>query len=696
MTLEELRNVLRDCDVAVGGVELRALFGACDRDGEGTVDWADWLGLIRPPLSKRRLNGVRAAWYRVCGDATRAQARDVADRYDAASHPEVVSGRESKDAVFRLFLDAFDVGAEAPGIATVAEFEAYHTNLGATIASDDYFDQVLKVWQATPSEEPSVPVVETAKRAPTPLSVAAALRARGDRVREPAIIPTPAGGSSAATCTVKDALSRGIPRTRRGDGKLVKRSADLRDVVGVERLVLDVRRQLARHGPRGIIGLGRKLAAVDALGSGLVTMSQFKTAVRDVGFLDLTDAEVRLLFESQADTVGTVDIKEFLRVVRGDMSSKRKALVRKAFDVIDASRSGAVEPSDIAQRYDAGHHPDVVAGIRSADDVHAEFLETFDVGGDMDGKVTAREFEAYYANVSSTIDDDAHFELVVRNAWHVPGGDKRVLVSHADGSQSVARVRDDTGLELPRDADEVLRQLKAQGLDDAVAVTSAASSRQFDAPRTFREVSRTRAAGGGPKRGGPRSYGGKRVAPGGVFASQISLAHDSTVEPRGVAAPQTSPTNSVFHSALGPDMRERQPFCSTVSAAGRPAAEIMTSSDATLAVGSLGVALKRRDAQGVLARVRSRLRDLGARSVAGIARKFRIADIDRSKTVSAAEFAKIMNEASLDLDPTQVSALFAKFDREFGRLLVVLMLPVQATAAAPSTTKSSCARHAGP
>jgi len=39
-----------------------------------------------------------------------------------------------------------------------------------------------------------------------------------------------------------------------------------------------------------------------------------------------------------------------------------------------------------------------------------------------DGKVTQKEFEVYYKDVSASIDDDDYFELMIRNAWHLDGG----------------------------------------------------------------------------------------------------------------------------------------------------------------------------------------------------------------------------------------------------------------------------------
>lgn len=79
---------------------------------------------------------------------------------------------------------------------------------------------------------------------------------------------------------------------------------------------------------------------------------------------------------------------------------------------------------------------------------YSEFLSTFDTI-DADGVVTPSEFVKYYSNVSSSIDDDDYFELVIRNAWHISGGIgwaanttcRRVLVIHNDGRQTIEEVK---------------------------------------------------------------------------------------------------------------------------------------------------------------------------------------------------------------------------------------------------------------
>jgi hypothetical protein len=154
------------------------------------------------------------------------------------------------------------------------------------------------------------------------------------------------------------------------------------------------------------------------------------------------------------------------------MNERRKQLVGMAFSKMDKDGNGFIDPEDIIDTYDASKHPDVLAGKKSAEEVFREFLDTFDVGGEKDGKVTRNEFENYYSNVSSSIDDDDYFELMIRNAWHISGGEgwcansanRRVLVTHANGRQTVEEIKDDLGLKAD-DKAGMMRALRAQGVN---------------------------------------------------------------------------------------------------------------------------------------------------------------------------------------------------------------------------------------
>ncbi|KAF4146840.1 EF hand [Phytophthora infestans] len=238
-----------------------------------------------------------------------------------------------------------------------------------------------------------------------------------------------------------------------------------------------LRNSLYEHGAKGIRGLGRKFRIIDDDGNRSLSLDEFSKAVRE-HVLELSEKEVEELFRFiDTNNSGGVDFDEFLLAVRGELNERRTQLVLAAFKILDADGSGVVDLDDIKMKYSAKQHPDVLQGRKTEDKVLLEFLDTFD-GGEKDGKVHPSEFVRYYANVSASIDDDDYFELVIRNAWHISGGEgwsanttcRRVLVKHADGRHTIEEVKDDIGI-APGNVEAIRANLQAQGINDIQSVS---------------------------------------------------------------------------------------------------------------------------------------------------------------------------------------------------------------------------------
>jgi Ca2+-binding EF-hand superfamily protein len=210
---------------------------------------------------------------------------------------------------------------------------------------------------------------------------------------------------------------------------------------------------------------------MDDDGSKTLTLSEFKKGLREMN-IHLSEGEMRMLFEHfDSDGGGSIDFEEFIQGVRDPLTSRRLSLVKQAFAKIDIDGNGIVDAQEIATKYDASKHPEVISGKRTPADVLAEFLDTFDVGGVKDGMVTRQEFENYYANLGASIDNEDYFELMIRNAWHISGGqgqaantsNRRVLVTHADGRQTVEEMQNDLGAGNVGDSSGMLERLRQQG-----------------------------------------------------------------------------------------------------------------------------------------------------------------------------------------------------------------------------------------
>jgi len=169
------------------------------------------------------------------------------------------------------------------------------------------------------------------------------------------------------------------------------------------------------------------------------------------------------------DRDGCVDYDEYVRAVRGDMNDFRLGWVQRAFAIFDKDGSGVVNIDDISRAYDVSCHPQVRSGRISAQEAFAAFMNHYD--SNHDGTVSLDEFIESYNWVSASIDNDDYFELMIRNAWHISGGEGwsantsnlRVLVEHRDGSEEIVEIVDDLGLDK-NDQRAVMQKLTQQGV----------------------------------------------------------------------------------------------------------------------------------------------------------------------------------------------------------------------------------------
>ena len=288
------------------------------------------------------------------------------------------------------------------------------------------------------------------------------------------------------------------------------------------------------------------------------------------------------------------------------MNPRRRALVDMAYNVMDVDGSGTVDMTDMALAYDVSFHPDFIAKKKTKDQILREFLDVFD-DGEKDGVVTREEFAKYYSAISASIDNDDYFELMIRNAWRMSGGEgmaantanKRVLVTGADGSERVVEVRNEMGLKRG-DQKDLMGRLQKQGEQGISGLSLTGSVNNTSGGR----------AGGRP-----------------VLSS--------------VARAPTGPVSDA----------SKQPMTAGII---RHPAKASTVPSATVADEDHPLIEKLR--ASVIARG-------GGVGILNLGRKFRIMDDDNSKGLSLSEFRKGMREMCPGITDSDITSLFRVFDR---------------------------------
>jgi len=229
-------------------------------------------------------------------------------------------------------------------------------------------------------------------------------------------------------------------------------------------------------GVSSLKSLGLQFRLLDSDSSGSLTRSELDAGLDKFmrGFgVHLSKAEIDELFKLfDVDSSGTVTYDEFLKGIRGSMGPERIALVKLAFRQLDQRGAGIVTLEDIARVYDVSGNPLVKAGKLSKVDALKAFMSHWHLAHKKHtDDITEEDFLEYYDWVSASIDRDDYFELMIRNAWHIEGGEGwaantsnlRVLVTHEDGHQSIETIKNDLGLRRD-DIEGIKSRLRSQGI----------------------------------------------------------------------------------------------------------------------------------------------------------------------------------------------------------------------------------------
>jgi Ca2+-binding EF-hand superfamily protein/biotin operon repressor len=229
-------------------------------------------------------------------------------------------------------------------------------------------------------------------------------------------------------------------------------------------------------GVSSLKSLGLQFRLLDSDNGGTLNRSELELGLDKFmrGFgVHLAKAEVEELFKLfDVDNSGTITYDEFLKGIRGTMGPERVELVKLAFAQLDQRGKGYVTLEDIAHIYDVSGNPLVKAGKLSKVDAVKAFMSQWHLAHKKHtDDVTLDDFLEYYDWISASIDRDDYFELMIRNAWHIAGGEGwsantsnlRVLVTHEDGHQSIETINNDLGLRRD-DIEGIKSRLRSQGI----------------------------------------------------------------------------------------------------------------------------------------------------------------------------------------------------------------------------------------
>jgi len=487
---------LKKMGIKLSEQEAKYLFIAFDKNQDGMISLDEFIRNLIGQMNSRRTRVVLAAFKKFEADENgKVSTQSLIGTFNPKGSIRAGSSPNDEERLMRDFLATFGEQKNPSGVITKESFVAYYAAVSATVQHDEEFEaQVLKGWGV---DNPAAPRLATTERDwgvnGDPLAV---------EVMDPAttllatLNSTTKGynnthmtrrtlASAPNPSLLPDYLSTMKRDFRRFDDfEITTKTSQMQHRTqphpfkgsgndNVDRIRQKI---LARNEEEGFAGLRRSFHIMDKSNDNALTSEEVKAAFRRYR-VKTTDAEFETMWKYlDRNGDGKVTVGEFVRQIRGDfLNDRRINMIRIAFDRLDTDGSGVLTLSEIAVKYDVTDHPLFKSGEKSKEQLVQDFMSSWD--RDTNGRVLWEEWVEYYGDISASIDNDDYFELMIRNAWHISGGEgacqnttcRRVLAKFRDGSERVVQIEDDIGMRSD-DVEGMLARLRKQGYTNVMTI----------------------------------------------------------------------------------------------------------------------------------------------------------------------------------------------------------------------------------
>eukprot|EP00933_Yihiella_yeosuensis_P061302 TRINITY_DN64102_c0_g1_i1.p1 TRINITY_DN64102_c0_g1~~TRINITY_DN64102_c0_g1_i1.p1 ORF type:complete len:800 (+),score=167.86 TRINITY_DN64102_c0_g1_i1:355-2400(+) len=360
---------------------------------------------LKEEASAERRASIRQAFRRLGPESEGlVETSKIIQAYNTQRHPDVSDGSRSAEEVLQEFSDTlkdhigFRRGQRSYPTNLIAweEFEDYYKTINGCYLTDEEFCSMMsKVWDLNKIPDASV---ESRAALARPAAGAPAKSRAGLHHWQTNTLPISATHHKVESCTrAEDVLQR-------------------------------VRQHIARKGLRAAVEVVQHFYEADDDVDDQIDVYEFRQACGKCG-IALRHAEEISIFEACGSTAqGKLQVPKFIQLLQGELAAKRKEVVEQAFVTLGGDptdRTSVVSPATMKDNFTAQAHPLVVRGQLQPGAVLAEFLDTFSLlahvlGGCENGMVSFADFLAYYEVLSSTVDNDALFDLILQRVWSIP------------------------------------------------------------------------------------------------------------------------------------------------------------------------------------------------------------------------------------------------------------------------------------
>ena len=197
-------------------------------------------------------------------------------------------------------------------------------------------------------------------------------------------------------------------------------SNNIKDDESSKKLILLLQNKINTNNGITYYTFAKKIKSYENHITQTINIDNFYSSLRDISVNFSIDDLTNLFKYFDQSKTGNVPTENLLKIIKGNISEKRKSLIIYQFSLLDKNKIGEIPINYLKNIYNANAHPDVITGFKQDEEVFNEFCYTFDIFcklNNINNNITYAQFLEYYTGISASIVDDNYFEDIICSVW---------------------------------------------------------------------------------------------------------------------------------------------------------------------------------------------------------------------------------------------------------------------------------------
>ncbi|CBH16722.1 hypothetical protein, conserved [Trypanosoma brucei gambiense DAL972] len=218
----------------------------------------------------------------------------------------------------------------------------------------------------------------------------------------------------------------------------------------------------------------------DVVGNGVLNVEETFRGFTEAGVETSIPECVALVRGLDMKGDNMLSIRKVMDEMRGEERDRRYSIIEGVYELLKKLCSnGVVRLHHLVDLIDVDSMESVLNGTVSSADALRAFTTQWDLP--LEAHISFETFHTFFRDSSFELKTDQEFEILMRNVWHLSGGNgknvntscRRLNVVHKDGRASVQEVKDDLDIkdDDPNLMERILANLATQGIKDVSSLT---------------------------------------------------------------------------------------------------------------------------------------------------------------------------------------------------------------------------------